>query len=66
MTPRLSPKQRRFLFYLAEGNIASTAAKAAGLKESTARYHLDVIYTTLKARNVTNAVAIALRLKLID
>ena len=64
--PRLSPRERQVLGLLAEGHTSAETAAALGIGEETVQTHVRRAMTKLSARTRTQAVAIALRLGLLD
>jgi DNA-binding NarL/FixJ family response regulator len=59
-----TPRQRDVLRLLAEGQQTKEIARALDLGEGTVKVHLAAIYRTLNARNRTEAVLMAGKLKL--
>jgi DNA-binding NarL/FixJ family response regulator len=63
---RLTPYELRVLKLLAEGNSYSTAAKKLGISVNTIRFHIRNIYEKLHVHSKSEAVAKALRNRLIQ
>ncbi len=64
--PRLSPREREILSLLADGLADKQIAARLGIAEPTAKGYLRQIYDKLGAADRAQAVAIALRNRLID
>jgi len=62
---QLTPHELRILKLLAEGHNYATAAAELGVTASTINFHLQNIYTKLQVHSKTEAVAKALRHRLI-
>jgi len=63
---RLTPYELRVLKLLAEGNSYSTAAGRLGISVNTIRFHIRNIYEKLHVHSKSEAVAKALRNRLIQ
>lgn len=64
--PKLTPREREILTWLAHGKTDREVAELIGLSESTIHHYVERILNKLQARNRTHAVARALQLKLIQ
>lgn len=65
-SPRLTPRHREILRLLTEGLENKQIARQLGVSETTVKSHLRVIYARLEATSRAEAVAVALRLGLVD
>lgn len=63
---RLTRRQRQILELLADGHSTNFAAQTLGLSEETVKTHMKNVLNRLGARNRAHAIALALRLGLID
>ena len=61
----LTPREREILRGLAAGNTYQTAARSLGISTDTVRFHIRKIYRKLHAHSQSEAVAKALRKKLL-
>jgi DNA-binding NarL/FixJ family response regulator len=61
----LTPREREILRGLAAGDTYQTAAKSLGISTDTVRFHIRKIYRKLHAHSQSEAVAKALRKKLL-
>lgn len=59
--PHLSPREREVVALLADGASNKAIARALGIGERTAKFHVAAILSRLNARNRSEAVGIALR-----
>ena len=64
--PMLSPRQQEVLRYLRDGLTNPEIAKRLGVTERTVKAHCQEVFDRIGARNRTAAVAVALRLGLLD
>ena len=64
--PHLSPRELEVLKLMAEGTSTNEAARHLNLSEYTVRDYISSIMQKMDARNRTEAVAIAIRIKLIN
>jgi two-component system, NarL family, nitrate/nitrite response regulator NarL len=64
--PILTPREREVLQLAAEGNRGGEIARRLELSPATVKSHFEHAYMKLGARNRAAAVAIAMRLGLID
>lgn len=64
--PTLSPRQQEVLRYLRDGLTNSEIAKRLGVTERTVKAHCQEVFDRLGTRNRTAAVAVAMRLGLIE
>lgn len=64
--PRLSRRQNEILQLLTQGLENKQIARQLGVSETTVKSHLRVIYAQLEASSRAEAVAVALRLGLVD
>lgn len=62
----LTQRQRQILELLADGQSTHFAAETLGLSEETVKTHMKNVLSRLGARNRAHAVAVAIRLGLID
>lgn len=62
---RLTPQETELLKLLVEGHYIKTAARALGISPNTVAFHLKNIYQKLQVHSKTEAVAKALRERLI-
>lgn len=65
-TITLSPRQAEVLRFVADGGCRKTAQGRLGIADGTFRQHLQIAYRKLGVRSDAQAVAKALRLRLID
>lgn len=63
---KLTQRQRQILELLADGQSTHFAAETLGLSEETVKTHMKNVLSRLGARNRAHAVALAIRLGLID
>lgn len=63
---RLTQRQRQILEMLADGQSTYAAAENLGLSEETVKTHMKNVLGRLGARNRAHAIALAIRLGLID
>ena len=59
--PHVSPREREVLALLASGASNKAIARALGITERTAKFHVAAALARLRARNRSEAVSIALR-----
>lgn len=59
--PHVSPREREALALLADGASNKAIARALGITERTAKFHVAAVLARLGARNRSEAVSIALR-----
>lgn len=59
--PHLSPRERQVVALLADGASNKAIARALGIGERTAKFHVAAVLSRLDARNRSEAVSIALR-----
>lgn len=61
----LTPREIEVLGYVADGNTHPVIAQILNLSYDTINFHLDNVRSKLAAKNTANAVAIAIREKII-
>ncbi|MFT3974868.1 MAG: LuxR C-terminal-related transcriptional regulator [Amaricoccus sp.] len=59
--PHLSPREREVLALLSDGASNKTIARALGITERTAKFHVAAVLARLGARNRSEAVSLGLR-----
>lgn len=59
--PHLSPREREVLALIADGASNKSIARALGITERTAKFHVAAALARLHARNRSEAVSIAIR-----
>lgn len=63
---KLTDRERQFIKLTADGNNAAEIAAKLGVVERTVNFHLGNVLAKLAANNKTHAVAVAMRLGLVD